>query len=180
MDSFELNKIAGAVLFCMLVIVGLHNLGNILVAPKKLAENAYKVEVPETEGAATATAAAEPAKPIAELLAAADAKRGEVQFRKCATCHTPDKGGANRVGPNLWDIVGNKMAHIDGFAYSNNLAGKGGTWGYEELSAFIANPRAFIPGTKMAFAGIRKPEERADLLAYLRTLSDSPKPLPGN
>lgn len=179
MDSFEINKIAGAILFAMLVIVGVHNLGNILIAPKKLTENAYKVEVPEEAAPAAATAGpAEPEKPIAALLAAADVKRGETSFKKCATCHTPEKGGANRVGPNLWDVVGAKKGHIAGFAYSTALTGKGGEWDYEALNQFIANPKGYINGTKMSFAGIKKPEERADLIAYLRSLADSPKPLP--
>lgn len=181
MDSFELNKIAGAVLFCMLVIAGVNNLGDILIAPNKLTENAYKVDVPEEAVAGNAGQGAkpeEPVKPIAELLASADAKKGEAAFKKCAACHTAEKGGPNKIGPNLWGIVGAKRAHIDGFAYSSALQGKSGEWDYDSLFQFITNPKGFVPGTKMAFAGIRKVDERADIIAWLRTLSDNPLPLP--
>lgn len=183
MDSFEVNKIAGAVLFCILVILGLNNLGNILIKPKKLAENAYHIDVPDApepgKGAKT-PAAAEPDKPVALLLASADVKKGEASFKKCATCHTPEKGGANKVGPNLFDIVGSNKARTAGFAYSSGMQGKGGAWTYDEIYAFIKDPKAFVPGTKMSFAGIKKSEERADIIAYLRGLSDAPKPLPTN
>lgn len=183
MDSFELNKVAGAVLFCVLIILGVNNLGDNLVKPKKLAENAYHVDVPDAPepGKGTATVAvSEPDKPIAELLATADLKKGEASFKKCATCHTSEKGGANKIGPNLWDIVEGNRARTAGFAYSTGMQAKGGSWSYEDIYTFTKNPKAFVPGTKMSFAGIKKAEERADIIAYLRSLSDSPKPLPSN
>ncbi len=181
MDSFELNKIAAAVLFSLLLVLGVSNLSGILYAPAKLAEPAYKV--PGVEEAATASAtpgapaAAEP--PIAQLLASASPDKGPTIFKKCVACHTIEKGGANKVGPNLYGVIGHKKAMHDGFAYSANMKGMGGEWTYENLSEFLKAPAKYVPGTKMAFAGISRPGERADLIAWLRTQADTPAPLPG-
>ena len=154
-------------------------LGHMLVAPKPLQENAYKVEITEE---ATATAAAPEEfqwpDPIEPLLASADASAGEALVRRCTACHTLEKGGANRVGPNLFDIVNADKAHIDGFAYSTAMAEAEGTWTYENLSRFLFSPRDYTPGTKMNFAGLRRDADRANLIVYLRTLSDNPAPLP--
>lgn len=183
MNGFELNKIAAAVLVAGIVTLGTG------IFTKKLfhgahgeehssAERAYKV----MEGAPAAVADAAPAKPVIEpvspLLANANVQKGQDLTKKCAACHSFDKGGPNKVGPNLWNIVGNKHAHIEGFAYSNAMKAVQGPWGYEELNHFLYKPRDYIPGTKMVFAGLDKVQDRADLIAYLRTLSDSPVPLP--
>lgn len=180
MDSFELNKMIGAALFALLVIMGVNQFGNILVHPKRLAEPAYKIEVAEEEPKAGAGGAPQEAAepPIAERLAKADAEAGKKSFSKCASCHTPDKGGAAKVGPNLYGVVGAAKAHMDGFAYSDALKKTEGEWSYANLDAFLKSPRGYAPGTKMSFAGIKNPGERADLIAYLRTLSDNPPPLP--
>lgn len=180
MDSFELNKMIGAVLFCLLIIMGVNQFGNILVSPKKLAEPAYKIEVAEEAPKAGAAAAKqeEADPPIATLLASANVDAGKKAFSKCAACHTPDKGAPAKVGPNLYDIVGAPKGHMDGFSYSDGLKKTGGEWSYESLYAFLKNPKAYAPGTKMAYAGSKSAKERADLIAYLRSLSDSPKPLP--
>jgi len=130
--------------------------------------------------AAAEKAAAAPVEPIAVRLAAADVERGKAAAKKCASCHTFDKGGKNGVGPNLWNVVMAAKGHAEGFAYSQALLGTGGQWTYEALDAFLANPKAYAPGTKMSFAGISRPDERADLIAYLRTLADEPAPLPGS
>jgi cytochrome c len=184
MNAYEFNKIAGALLTALLVTTVIGLLGNSLVHSPKLEKPAYVVEGVEAKPEAATASAPAAVEPIAPLLANANADAGKTVFRQCASCHTPDKGGKNGVGPNLFDVVGNKKAHIQGYAYSNAMkaaaekGGDEGTWTYEQLNAFIANPKATVPGTKMTFAGLRKPEDRANVIAYLRTLADSPKPLP--
>ncbi|MFN3459907.1 MAG: c-type cytochrome [Oceanibaculum sp.] len=179
MSTFELNKVAAGVILGALLFMVTGTLGHMLVAPKPLQENAYKVEITEE---ATATAAAPEEfqwpDPIEPLLASADASAGEALVRRCTACHTLEKGGANRVGPNLFDIVNADKAHIDGFAYSTAMAEAEGTWTYENLSRFLFSPRDYTPGTKMNFAGLRRDADRANLIVYLRTLSDNPAPLP--
>jgi cytochrome c len=131
--------------------------------------------------AATVEAAvekAEPVSPLAALLARADPERGKKVAKKCVACHTVDRGGKKKVGPNLWGVVGAKPAAREGFKYSRALAGLGGAWGYAELDAYLASPKTYAPGTKMSFPGVKKPADRADLIAYLRTLADTPPPLP--
>ena len=179
MNALELNKIAGAVLLMGLVLMIVNKVGDAFFpkAPHGEAAVSAGAGAPGPAGAKQVAAVA-PLEPIAPLLATADVAAGQNSFKKCLTCHTPDKGGANRVGPNLWDVVGGERAKRSGFSYSQVLTAKGGTWSYEDLNAFVANPKAFVPGTKMAFAGIKTAKERADLIAYLRSLSDSPKPLP--
>jgi len=181
MSSFEWNKIIGAVLVALLAIKTFDIVGNAAVNPQQLEQNAYIVE--GVEAVATPAGAPAPAvkeiEPVGPLLAAADIEAGRRAFARCAACHTVDQGGANRVGPNLWGIVGAPHAHIDGYAYSNPMKAKSAEpWDYEELNRFIAAPRAYLPGTKMAFAGVPRVSERADIIAYLRTLSDNPPALP--
>lgn len=175
--SLETNKIAAAVLTAGVIAMTSGFIAGILVHPHKLEQSVYKVAGLE-QAAAPAAAAPVALEPIGPLLASADLAAGEAQSKKCTACHTFTQGGPNRVGPNLWDIVGNKHAHVDGFAYSDAIKNKPGNWDYEELSQFLANPRAYAPGTKMAFAGLPRAADRAALIAYLRTLSASPKPLP--
>lgn len=177
-DALFFNKVAAAILTGGLLFYAAMFAGEILYHPDRLAENAVPIEV---EGAETAVAEAEePAgpEPILGLMAAADPANGETLARRCAACHTFDEGGANRVGPNLWNVVGGPKAHIDGFGYSNALASMEGEWGYSELNGFLANPKEYLPGTSMNFAGIRGAGDRADLIAYLRSLSNDPVPLP--
>jgi cytochrome c len=178
MDSFELNKIMGAVLGTLLFAVGLNIFSGILFTPKKPAIPGYDLPVPHEEAAGGGAGAQAKDEPLPVLLASADANKGQGAFKKCAACHSSDKGGPNKVGPNLYGIVGRPVASHAGFNYSAALKGKGGEWTYEEISKFIQNPKGYAPGTIMAFAGVPSGQERADLLAYLRTLSDNPVPLP--
>ena len=118
-------------------------------------------------------AAAEPETPGAEILAQGDPAAGAKVFRKCKACHTVEEDGPSRVGPNLYGIVGASVAAVDGFRYSGALSDHGGDWTPDRLAAFLANPRKAVPGTKMSFAGLRKPEDQADVIAYLASLSDA-------
>ena len=168
----EFNKIAGAVIGTLLLVMVIGKVGNTLVPqyhpPKDKAGAEATQPPPETK---------EPEKPVAELLAAADPKAGEARAKACTSCHTFAKGGANGVGPNLYDIVGRKKGSHPGYAYSDGLKNAGGEWSYEDLFKYVANPAGMIQGSKMAFR-LPNPEQRAQVIAYLRTLSDSPKPLP--
>lgn len=168
------NTIAGWVLFA-----GIIALGSSIVAGQMLKGHAPEHGGYPVEGAAEGEgAAAEAEKPIAFYLASADAAKGENVFKKCTACHNADKGGANALGPNLWHVLGEPVGKGKGFAFSDALAGHGGTWDWQNLSDWLANPKKFAPGTKMTFAGLSNPQDRADLIAFLNQHSDSPLPLP--
>lgn len=177
MDSFELNKVAGAVLGALLFAVGSGFVAELIYHPKPAGNAGYPLPEPEPKAAAS-EAAAPKAEPIAVRLASADAEKGKAGSKACAACHSFEKGGPNKVGPHLWDVVERQKAHEPGFEYSGALKEKGGTWTFDDLDHFLENPKGWVKGTKMAFAGIGSPTERANVIAYLRTLSDSPKPLP--
>lgn len=190
MSTFELNKILGACLFAGLIAMVA------FIVPKELfkshggahheaAEGGGEAAHGDGAGEATAEGAGEAAAPVEEvalplgaMLAKANAENGAKVFKKCATCHTTEDGGKNKVGPNLWGIVGANRAHLGDFAYSDAMKGMGGQWDLASLNEFLANPKGYLPGTKMAFAGIKKGNDRADLLVYLNSLSASPAPLP--
>lgn len=177
MDSYEWNKIAGWVLAAMASILGISVLTGYMFTPAALESPAYVVEGVEAEGGSGPAADAEP--PIAALLASADATRGANQFKKCAACHTIEKGGAQGIGPNLWGIIGARHAHISGFSYSSAMQDTADkSWDWDSLSEWVRNPRSYIPGNKMSFAGISKAQDRADLLLFLRDKADNPPQLP--
>ncbi|MGE7370243.1 c-type cytochrome [Neorhizobium sp. NPDC001467] len=148
-------------------------------APEKAG---FEIVAEEAAAGGGGEAAAPAAVPIAQLLASADAKAGETSFKKCQSCHDGAKGGPNKVGPNLFGIVNRPIATHEGFSYSAAMKdfSKGGEekWTYDHLNHFLAAPKAYIPGTAMGFAGVKKDDERANLIAYLRTFADAPEPLP--
>ena len=185
MDSFEFNKIAGAVLIAALVAFGLGALSDFIFAGHQAETPGYIIEVAETgDGdAGSGVAGDEDAgeEPIAALLANADAGAGKSAAKKCAACHTFDEGGKNKIGPALWNVVDRPVAAAKGFKYSDALkafADGGTVWDFERLNGFLTAPKKYVSGTSMGFAGLKKPTERANIIAYLRTLAGDPAPLP--
>ena len=178
MDSFEVNKLLGAFLLTCLVLLGLNITAQALFSEPRPAKPGYEIAIPqqETETAKVGAPAAE--QPIEQALASADPKRGEAVAKICQTCHNLSKGAGPKIGPDLWDVVGRPKGSVPGFAYSDAIKSKGGAWTVDDLNKFLANPRGFAPGTKMTFAGLLREDQRAEVIAYLNTLSDSPKPLP--
>jgi cytochrome c len=184
MNSFELNKILGAILGTCLIVLSINIAAGAIFAPKMPAKPGYDIAVPEHKPGGEAQPQQperqqpEPQQPIEQLLANADVKRGESAAKKCAACHTFNKGGRPLVGPNLWGVVGRPKASQPGFNYSAALKAKGGNWTIDDINQFITNPKGMVPGTNMTFAGDSHARERADIIAYLNSLSDSPAPLP--
>lgn len=170
----ELNKIAASILLSGLIIMIVSNVVDMLYSPEE-----YEIEHQTIVAAEPQQKIEQVALDIGALMQNASFEKGKSAAKKCIACHSFEKGGMNKVGPNLWDVVGNKKAHLgNSFNYSKAVLEKGGKWGYEELFAFLKNPKAYIKGTRMAFAGISNPQEIADLVSYLRSMSDSPVALP--
>jgi cytochrome c len=178
MDSFELNKILGAILGTCLVLLVTSFTAGAIFAPAKPQKPGFEIAVKEEAAGGEKGGAAAAPEPIEKLLQSASVQKGEAAAKKCAACHTFAKGDKNGVGPNLYGIVGDHKGEGRGFNFSAAMKAKGGTWTIDDLNHFIANPKGYVPGTAMGFAGIPKDTERADLLAYLNSLSDHPAPLP--
>lgn len=176
MDSFELNKIAGAVLGTLTFTLGLAFVAELLFASPAPAKPGFEIVVQEGAAAGAPAKAAE--VPIEQLFATASIEKGASAAKKCAACHNFQEGAGAKVGPDLYGIVDRPVASVAGFGYSAAMKAKGGEWTPLALNKFLTNPKADVPGTAMAFAGIGKEAERADLIAYLNSLSHSPKPLP--
>ena len=176
MDSFEWNKIAGAVLFALLLSVGLSIFSDVIFEAHEPETPGYVIAVATEEGAAPAEA-----QPLPVLLAAADPGAGKTGANKCLACHTFQSGEPNKVGPNLWGVVNRPIASHEGYEYDDAMhayAEQAKTWTFDNLNAFLHDPKGTVPGTKMAFVGLKKPEDRANVILYLRSLSNDPAPLP--
>lgn len=181
MDSWEWNKIAGAVLGTLIFVMVVKIATEAIYEVEPPAKPGYVVEgVTETAGAGPAAAPVEePVPDWGTVLASADVKAGQEISHKCEQCHDLSKGGPNKIGPNLWSVVDSPRGEgRNGFAFSSAMKAKGGNWTFDELFRFLKSPGSYIPGTKMSFAGIRSAQERTDLIAYLRTQSNSPAPIP--
>ena len=184
MDSFELNKMAGAFLATVFVLFSLTILSEAIFHHEVPETPGYVIEAAESTGGEAGAAAAADAGPesIMDMMASASAAEGEKVFKKCASCHTIESGGANKVGPNLYGVLNRPVASHEGFSYSTAMKefAHGGEvkWDYEHLNRFIAEPKKYIKGTAMGFAGLKKVDERANLVAYLREQADTPEPMP--
>jgi cytochrome c len=178
MNSFELNKILGAVLGTCLALLALNITADALFTPPLPAKPGFEIAALEPHDTGAKPPAAAPEEPIEKLLASATPDRGEQVAKPCTTCHTFTKGGPTKIGPNLWGVVNRPKGSEPGFAYSDAIKSKGGNWTVDDLNTFLTSPRAFAPGTKMSFAGLPKGSDRANVIAYLNTLSDNPAPLP--
>lgn len=182
MDSFEFNKMAGAVLGSALAVLGLSQLSGMIYHAEKPEKQGFAIEVAEagTGGEENGGGESPVAESLGALLAKADPAKGQATAKQCMSCHDFTKGGPNKTGPNLWDVVMRNHGSHEGYGYSEPmLAKKAEPWTFEALDAFITSPKTAVPGTKMAsFGGIKKPGDRANILAFLRTLSDAPKDLP--
>jgi cytochrome c len=177
MDSFELNKIIGAVLMTALIVIGINKLSDVIFHVDKPQKSAYKVEGVElasTSSQETVETKEMVQLDIKEILAMGDLAHGEKVFKKCSACHIVAKGGKNKIGPALYGIVGKASAISEGYSYSKALKAHGKNWSFEELNAYLLKPQAHIKGTKMAFAGLRKDKDRASVILYLNSQSDSP------
>ena len=178
MDDLKFNKYAAGVLCGGLLIMAGIKAADFLLPHQYLESNAYPIEVPDNPVSSTGAEAPSGPEPILALIGSADIASGEKLSKKCTACHTFDQGGQNKVGPNLWGIVNAPRANVGGFSYSAALTDTGGQWSYTELNGFIHRPKSWIEGTKMNYNGLKKTKDRADLIAWLRTLSASPAPLP--
>jgi cytochrome c len=178
MDGFELNKIAGAILTAMLVIASGKVLVDISLQKHKPEKAGWALPITKIEAKSAEPAAPFDVKAVLALLPKASAENGQDTFKKCLACHTPDKGGRNLVGPNLYGIVGRKVAEVPGFNYSEPMKKHGGTWSWEELAKYLHAPVESIPGNRMQFPGVKDNADLADLLVYIRKLADTPAALP--
>ena len=182
MSGLEVNKILASI-FVALIVVGLISiLGDAFINGKnnQQVENAYYIDITEmkTSNAVSNTENEEISEQISMFLTSASFEKGEKLFKKCSACHSYKKGSANKVGPNLWNIINRPKASVQGFTYSKALAEFSGNWGYEELSQFLYKPKEYIQGTKMNFSGLKKVQDRADLLLFLREQADIPAEIP--
>ena len=182
MDSFEINKIIAAVLLTVLIIIGIGKFTDVLFHVEKPKESAYKIE--GLDVASISTSSSEVATKVVEaldikaLLAMGDLGHGEKVFKKCSACHMIASGGKNMIGPNLWSVIGRTAGSVSDYKYSKAMVAYGKEWTYEEMNSYLIKPQAYVKGTKMAFAGLRKEKDRASVILFMNSKSSSPKPLP--
>ena len=178
MDSFELNKIIAAVLLVALLLIGIGKLSNAIFYVEKPEKPGYLVEVDQTSSASIVSVVEDEKIDIAALMVLGDVNTGEKIFKKCAACHSINKGGAHKIGPALYNVVGRKIGGEAEYKYSKALVKYDKDWNFEELNGFLLKPSKWIKGTKMAYAGLRKEKDRASVIKYLNQNSDNPLPLP--
>ena len=182
MDSFELNKIIAAVLLTVLIIIGIGKFSDFLFYVEKPKESAYKIEGLEIASTLASSPDAETksveAVDIKTLLAMGDLGHGEKVFKKCSACHMVSSGGKNMIGPNLWSVIGRTAGSVSDYKYSKAMIAYGKEWTFEEMNSYLIKPQAYVKGTKMAFAGLRKEKDRASVILFMNSKSSSPKPLP--
>ena len=179
MDSFELNKIIAAILMVALLVIGLGKIADSVFHVEKPKNPGYQVEV-ESQLASNTSQTVEVVEKvdIAAIMSLGDAESGVIIFKKCAACHSINKGGKNKIGPALYNVVGRAVGSVDDYKYSKTLASYGKDWTFEELNGYLQKPASYLKGTKMSFAGLRKESDRASVIKYLNQNSDSPKLLP--
>ena len=179
MDSFEINKIVAAILMVALLLIGINKVSSIVFHVEKPKTPGYAIDTEEIVTTSTSTVeASEDKVDIAALMSMGDADSGEKIFKKCAACHSIIKGGKNKIGPALYNVVGRQVGGVSDYKYSKALAEYGKSWTLEELNGFLLKPTKWIKGTKMAYAGLRKENDRASVIKYLNENSDNPLPLP--
>ena len=179
MDSFELNKIIASILLVALLVIGLGKLADSVFHVKQPKNPGYQVEI-ENQSTSLITQVSEVKEKIyiVAIMALGDVTAGEKIFKKCAACHSIEKGGANKIGPALYGVVGSKVGHVSDYKYSKALATYEKQWSFEELNGFLTKPASYLKGTKMSYAGLRKETDRASVIKYLNKNSDNPIPLP--
>ena len=180
MDSFELNKIVAAVLMVALLVIGIGKLADVIFYVEKPKTPGYVIEVEQAVATSTekGSVSNEEKIDINALMAMGDIATGEKVFKKCAACHSIVKGGKNNIGPALYNVVGRQIGSVSDYKYSKALSEYGKEWSFEELNGYLIKPAKWIKGTKMAFAGLRKEKDRASVILYMNSKSDSPKALP--
>ena len=181
MDSFEINKIIAAILLTALIVIGIGKFTDILFHVEKPKESAYKIEgleVTEASASLNPEKKVEEIVNISQLLALGDLAHGEKVFKKSSACHMIASGGKNMIGPNLWGVIGRTAGSVSDYKYSKAMVAYAKQWNFEEMNGYLIKPQAYIKGTKMAFAGLRKDKDRASVILYLNSQSDSPLPKP--